>query len=272
MKRRPALLLVAVVLLAITPHLAALPNEFVFDDTGVIVQNQAVTRFDLPAIWTSPYWPTLVTANLYRPLTSTSYAIDWAVGGGKATPFVVTNLLIHLGATLGALWLLRRLFPNQHAVAWAAATATMIGQALGAQNPIRAKRVGHEAVLQCGMLSLAMTAFYYFGAAFIYDKMSLDPLVRAAGVRPFQVLALLQPCMTVSIIYIGGLRGAGDTRFPLLITLLGVLIRIPTGYYFGIVLGWGLIGAWMGMFGDMIWRSMSATLRFVGGRWLTTRV
>ncbi len=158
------------------------------------------------------------------------------------------------------------------AFAWAAASATMIGQALGARNPIRAKRVGHEAVLQCGMLSVMITALYYFGAAFIYDKMSLDPLVRAAGVRPFQILALLQPCLTVSIIYIGSLRGAGDTRFPLLITLFGIMIRIPTGYYFGIVLGWGLIGAWMGMFGDIIWRAMSATLRYVGGRWLTTSV
>jgi Na+-driven multidrug efflux pump len=58
----------------------------------------------------------------------------------------------------------------------------------------------------------------------------------------------------------------------MLITLIGILIRIPTGYYFGIVLGWGLIGAWTGMFGDMIWRALSSTIRYVGGRWVRTRV
>jgi putative MATE family efflux protein len=158
------------------------------------------------------------------------------------------------------------------AFAWAAASATMIGQALGADNPARARRVGHEAVLQCGLLSVVIAACFYFGAAVIYEKMSLDPLVRAAGVRPFQVLALLQPLLAVAIIYVGSLRGAGDTRFPMLITLIGILIRIPTGYYFGIVLGWGLIGAWTGMFGDMIWRALSSTIRYVGGRWVRTRV
>lgn len=158
------------------------------------------------------------------------------------------------------------------AMAWGAATATMIGQALGAGDPSRAKRVGHEAVLQCGVLSVVIAVLFYFGAAFIYQHMSLDPLVRAAGVAPFQVLALLQPLLVISIIYIHALRGAGDTRVPLMITLIGVLIRIPTGYYFGIVLAGGLMGAWMGMFGDMIWRAIGASARYMSARWLTTKV
>lgn len=158
------------------------------------------------------------------------------------------------------------------AVAWGAATATMIGQSLGAGNPTRARRVGHEAVLQCGMLSIVLAVLFYFGADFIYSQMSVDPLVRAAGATPFRVLALLQPLLVVSIVYIHGLRGAGDTRVPLLITLVGVLIRLPLGYYFGIVQGLGLLGAWMGMFGDMLWRAAAAFVRFARGRWMTTVV
>jgi len=48
------------------------------------------------------------------------------------------------------------------AVAWATATATMIGQALGAGDPRRAKMVGHEGVLQCGLLSLVISAVFFF--------------------------------------------------------------------------------------------------------------
>ena len=77
----------------------------------------------------------------------------------------------------------------------------------------------------------------------------------------------------ISIVYIGGLRGAGDTRFPLLITLCGTfLVRLSLGYYFGIVLNGGLLGAWMGMFGDMFWRAGASFLRFLRGKWLTTKV
>lgn len=115
------LLLVALILAALAPHLGAIDNEFVFDDNGVIVENEAVTGLDLKRIWTSPYWPALPNANLYRPLASTTYALNWAAGDGQAATFVVVNLILHVAATLVALWLLRRILPNAHGVAWAAA-------------------------------------------------------------------------------------------------------------------------------------------------------
>lgn len=159
------------------------------------------------------------------------------------------------------------------AMAWAAATATMIGQALGAGKYRRAKEIGHEAVLQCGLLSTVMGIIFFFNAQFIYETMSNDPLVRSEGVPPFRILALLQPCMVISIVYIGGLRGAGDTRYPMLITILGVILfRLPLGYFFGIVCQGGLYGAWLGMFADIIWRAISATIRYSRGRWLTTKI
>ena len=158
------------------------------------------------------------------------------------------------------------------ATAWAMAAATMIGQSLGASDPTRARRAGHEAALQCGLLAIGIAAFFHFGAGWIYAQMSTDPLVSQVGVAPFKVLALLQPFMALSIVYIGGMRGAGDTRAPMLITIIGVVVRLPLGYVFGIVLGGGLLGAWIGMFGDMIWRAIAATTRYFGGRWLKTQV
>ncbi len=159
------------------------------------------------------------------------------------------------------------------ALAWGAATATMIGQALGAGDPRRAVRCGHEGVLQAGLLSLGMAACFFFGAEFIYGQMSTDPAVRATGAGPFRILALFQPLLVTSIVYVGALRGAGDTRFPLLITLVGsMLIRVPVGFFFGIVLQWGLLGAWMGMFGDMTWRALAASVRYGRGGWVRTRV
>jgi putative MATE family efflux protein len=158
------------------------------------------------------------------------------------------------------------------ATAWAAATATMVGQALGAGDTRRALRVGHEAVLQCGLLIAVVVAFFVLEAPWIYAQMSVDPLVHAAGVRPFRILSVLQPCMVVSIIYIEGLRGAGDTRNPLLITMVGMLLRITVGFYFGLVEQLGLVGAWMGMFTDMVWRALAAAVHYIPGRWVSTKV
>lgn len=159
------------------------------------------------------------------------------------------------------------------AVAWGAASATMIGQALGAGLIGRARRVGHAAVAQCGLLAVVMTGVFYFGAERVFDLMTQDPMVRAAGVVPLRCLAVLQVFLVASIIYVHSLRGAGDTRVPALITVLSTfMIRLPAAWYFGIYLQGGLLGAWIGMFGDILCRSMLATIRYTSGRWVHTAV
>jgi len=159
------------------------------------------------------------------------------------------------------------------ALAWATAAATMIGQALGAGKPARAVRSGHAAVLQCGLLSVVISTLFVVFAREIYALMTNDALVQERGAGPFRIVALFQPLLVISIVYVGGLRGAGDTRFPLKITAVGTfLVRLPVGYYFGIVRGGGLMGAWYGMLADMVWRAAAGSLRFIRGRWLSTRV
>jgi len=158
------------------------------------------------------------------------------------------------------------------AVAWATATATMIGQALGAEDPARAKRVGHEAVMQCGALSVLVAVLFFVGAGFIYRTMHDDPLVQQEGAAPFRILALLQPLLVISIVYIGGLRGAGDTRVPLLITLAGTVLRVAVGAVCGLAIRHDLLGAWMGMFSDMTWRALAASVRYARGNWTQTEV
>ena len=117
------------------------------------------------------------------------------------------------------------------AVAWAAAAATMIGQSLGAGLPDRARRAGHEAVLQCGVLGVVITAAFYFGAEPIYRAMHNSEAVIAAGVPAFRMLALFQLPLVAGIVYVGGLHGAGDTQVPMWITLFTTLfVRLPMAW------------------------------------------
>jgi putative MATE family efflux protein len=157
--------------------------------------------------------------------------------------------------------------------AWGFAAAAMIGQALGAGDPGRARRAGHAAVLQCGLLGAAMSLLYFFAAEPIFSVMHGDPLVVRTGVPAFRLLALFQVPLVVATVYVHGLRGAGDTRYPLLINLLGVFgVRLPLAYLCGIMLHGGLIGAWVGMWADLSVRAMLAAARFIRGRWVRTAV
>jgi len=159
------------------------------------------------------------------------------------------------------------------AVAWGHAAATMVGQALGAGDAARARKAGQTAVFQCSLLAVGLTAFYYFGAQWIYELMQKDPAVHAIGVPAFQFMSLFQVPLVWSIVYVLALHGAGETRYPLLFTIIGVIgVRVPLGYLCGITLGGGLIGAWVGMNVDVTVRAILCFIRFTWGQWDRTAV
>ncbi|NLY53374.1 MAG: MATE family efflux transporter, partial [Firmicutes bacterium] len=71
----------------------------------------------------------------------------------------------------------------------------------------------------------------------------------------------------------GALRGAGDTRWPLISTLVGIaVVRVVLAKLFVDVLLWGLLGAWLAMAIDQCTRSAFIYFRYRSGRWKTVKV
>jgi len=110
-----------VLAVALAASVTSLRNGFVFDDVQVIVENPALHALDsLPHALTDSYWPATVRDRLYRPVTSASFVVDWAIGRGSPLPFHLTNVALHLlvvalvlalgglvlgrGAVVAALW------------------------------------------------------------------------------------------------------------------------------------------------------------------------
>lgn len=157
--------------------------------------------------------------------------------------------------------------------AWGFAAAAMVGQALGAGDPDRARKSGHAAALQCSLLAGVMSIVYFFAAGPIYAFMHSNPQVVQVGIPAFKLLALFQIPLVVGTIYVHALRGAGDTRYPLWINLFGIfVVRLPLSYTCGVVLGGGLVGAWIGMCSDLGIRAVLAMVRYVRGSWIKTVV
>ncbi len=158
-------------------------------------------------------------------------------------------------------------------MAWALAAATFVGQNLGAGQPRRARRAAHEAVLQATVLLVGSGLLYFFCAESLYRLLSNDPRVWACGVPVVRWMAPFQLAMAPIIVYIGALRGAGDTRTPMLINSAGLgLVRIPVSALLGIHFGLGLIGAWTGMYVDLTIRAIVTAWWFHTGRWERLKV
>ncbi len=153
------------------------------------------------------------------------------------------------------------------------ASTTLVGQSLGAGMPERAKRFGIEsrrlAMLTMGILGLIL----FFFPAQIISCYTDEQAVIEQGIICLRIIALVQPIMGATFVMMGSLRGAGDTRFVMLVTMLGIWGgRLGTAYVLVKGLGLGLKGAWIAMSVDHIVRGTMASLRFHQGGWQKARV
>jgi putative MATE family efflux protein len=172
--------------------------------------------------------------------------------------------------------------------AFQVAAATMAGQYLGARDPRRAVR---SVLLACavggGVMCLAGLAFAFAGGPLTWFFVGEQDLAtRGVTIELLKIVADSEPFLAVTMITSGALRGAGDTRWPLVVSLIGFVgVRLPAAVLLahesvalplvGITLagfGYGVMGAWLAMVADIVVRSLLISLRFVQGGWLKTRL
>lgn len=160
--------------------------------------------------------------------------------------------------------------------AFAIATATLVGQSLGARRPDLARRYGWSAlgISTCALSGLGVIFFTAAPLLFRIFVRSEETSVLEQGVPVLRLVAFGMPALAAGIVLSGGLRGAGDTRWPLAYNTAGLLlVRIPLAYALtdGWVT-WGLFGAWTAMLIDLYARAGLAILRFLAAGWTRTRV
>lgn len=148
------------------------------------------------------------------------------------------------------------------------AAGAIVAQKLGARRPSEAARAG---ILAAGMAVLLLTVFgVLFAAAprLLMRSFSADPSIIDLGSRTLLITAIAQPFMAFSMVVGMGLRGAGDTRTVLAVTLVcAVLVRLVATWTFAITLGWGLVGVWLGSTADWMVRAALLALAHARGRW-----
>ncbi|REJ89086.1 MAG: MATE family efflux transporter [Planctomycetota bacterium] len=159
----------------------------------------------------------------------------------------------------------------------AVAATTLTGQFLGAGDRRRASRALLVACL-VGSAVLAGVGFvFWFGGyqlASTFVSAGEQEVARQAAAL-LKIAAYAMVPLALQMILTGGLRGAGDTRWPLLFSLIGLLgLRIPLAYVLSAPgLGnLGVEGAWWAMLIDLSVRCGLIVWRFRHGGWQRVRV
>jgi putative MATE family efflux protein len=153
------------------------------------------------------------------------------------------------------------------------AAMTLVGQSLGANNPTRASRASWFSTRSCLAWMGTMGLVFFFGGPWIMRLFTSDPEIIALGASALKVIALAQPGQAFGMVLAGSLRGAGDTRYPMITTGAAMwFVRLPVAWLFGIALGFGLPGVYLGWVVDTLVLAALNWARYRTGAWQQRRV
>lgn len=153
------------------------------------------------------------------------------------------------------------------------AAATLVGQSLGAKKTDEAQKYGVMSYfLATGFMVVVGTIFYIF-APLLAGIFSKDLEVIDLVVKVLRIIALVQPFLCITLVITSGLQGAGDTKFPMYSTFIGIWgVRVLGVYLLGVKLNWGLVGVWLAISIDITVRGIILMTRFVKGRWKEIKI
>jgi Flp pilus assembly protein TadD len=205
---------VVVALAAILPFAQTLPNPPVLDDGWAVVDNPLVQGGlrNAGRIFTSPYnygGPS-TTSGVFRPVTTLTFAANYAIHGRAQWGYHLVNLLLHMAASLLVLSLARRLaeaaMPDR--APWVALLAGLLFAVHPAHVEAIAPFVGRKELLSAVFaLGALLVAFSGRGAA-----RSLGRLAAATG-----------------LISLGILSNEGSAVTPLLYAIVAVALPGAAG-------------------------------------------
>lgn len=153
------------------------------------------------------------------------------------------------------------------------AAIALVGHSLGAKRKDLARiyggvcqRIGlcFSALLAVIYLTLGQNIFRLFGD---------DPVVMSYSNMLMSMIVIIVLFQITQVVYSGCLRGAGDTRYTALVSLVSVaIIRPGSGFLFTYPLGLGLTGAWIGLAFDQVCRFLMTWVRFRKGKWTDLKI
>ena len=128
------------------------------------------------------------------------------------------------------------------------AAAVAVGQAIGRNEPVEARRSGYIAIgLACAFMFCTAILFWAFPRQ-ILGVYTSDPTVLRLGVSLLAIAAAFQLFDGIQATTTGALRGAGNTRTAMLANLCGYwAFGLPIGYVLCFRYGYGVIGLWWGL-------------------------
>jgi putative MATE family efflux protein len=147
-------------------------------------------------------------------------------------------------------------------------TMTLVGQHHGSKRPREVERTVVFFSLVGGGSTLVLATVFFLLARPIVNLFTREPDLVEAGAGLLKVLAVVQIPKALTNVFGSALRGVGDVRFPMYLTVIGVVVfELALGATLAFTIGIGLLGFWIAMGIDEGFRTGLNARRFRRGDW-----
>lgn len=154
-----------------------------------------------------------------------------------------------------------------------ATAVALIGYSLGAKQPQKAKDYGRTCRMIGGVISVILAVVYFFCARLLMSLFFREEQIVEIGVKIMYVIIFVVILQIAQVIYMGCLRGAGDTFYTAAASAVSVTVMRTLGsYLFGYVFHMGIVGIWYGVVADQLSRFLFASVRFRQGKWTGIKI
>jgi putative MATE family efflux protein len=155
----------------------------------------------------------------------------------------------------------------------AIAAATMVGQSIGAGKYTRAKLENWEANRLAIVIMAGMGLLFFFFPHTLLRAFTTDDAVIELGMMFLKIVALLQVPLALTMVLAGSLRGAGDTRFIMGATMIGMWgVRVPLALLASLWTRQYVFYIWAAMIADWTVRMGLLLWRYRSERWRQIQV
>lgn len=152
------------------------------------------------------------------------------------------------------------------------ATASMIGQNLGAKLVSRAEKSAQTATVIVSVVTIVFSFVFFFAAKPLVSIFSSDIQVVTAAALYLKIMAISQLFMGFEIVFEGAFAGAGDTFPPMIVSIIGTALRIPLAIIFVSSFNWGYQGIYWAITITTVLKGVVIFIWFKLGRWKLKQV
>ena len=152
----------------------------------------------------------------------------------------------------------------------ASASATIVGNSIGAEEPDRARRYANGMLVLSVLVGLAGFVLVQAVRLPLIGLYDISETAQTYARQITQIVSVNTIFHSVALVAVlGTLRGGGDTKFAMLLDVVFIwLIAVPFGAIAGLWLGWPVFVVYMILRSEDIFKAAVVLWRIPRGKWL----